>query len=575
MVNALLQKFYSAYNNTTVRNILNTLIFIGIVVGFTIFLQNNTYRQDEFAWSFIYTDSIMEFIKTTDQGKYLPSWMLNLIVHGTAVLQNIHPNDNIIPKIFIGLSFATIIFLISAFSTYIYDKRLSPLMIIFSGAMVQLLVAPARQVIIFYTQHFTYIFGLIPFLLALLVFSKVYIQQKTQISKWILCVTAFFVSSIHINIFISIGTLLSILFISALINGVLYKWDFKTIGSIYQKAFKQFWAPLSFYLLGIILFFMSPHLHYVAKARTGASFETILSWLPEYIKPFIGSIFYLNNVWVVWFIFLIVFIVLIFLITKPKISIENQKTHIVLNNGSLLFWRMIIICVSVIAALLVFNFSLISQGNDMYGSGLFWVLHSNVRATCNLMFLAILLMGIGYINTILPEKRFSIFVTIFACCICLTTVLQYKYLFSYMTFSKQNWYQTEKIYRFYALQGKTAILPANLEKDNGDFWHEYLFNSSDERPYDWTGSSYILRNYPIIYYKDTTYSKKSYPAANLDVSFSKHFDDKPPYYVEYIMTNSNTALSLYQQAGGIITEEELKNPNFSKLFDEGFVLSNQ
>ncbi len=143
MVNALLQKFYSAYANTTVRNILNTLIFIGIVVGFTIFLQNNTYRQDEFAWSFIYTDSIIEFIKTTDQGKYLPSWMLNFIAHGTSVLQNIHPNDNIIPKIFIGLSFATIIFVISAFSAYIYDKRLSSLMIIFSGGMVQLLVVPA------------------------------------------------------------------------------------------------------------------------------------------------------------------------------------------------------------------------------------------------------------------------------------------------------------------------------------------------------------------------------------------------------------------------------------------------
>lgn len=230
-------------NYPRTRTIINILIFIGIIAIYTWFLQFNTYRQDEFWWSFFYTDNIWDFIKTTDQGKYLPSWLLHLIIHGTALLQNIHPNDNLIPKLIVGFNFATVTYFISLCATYPYGKKLSPLMTIFSFFVLSILVVQSRQTVIFYTQHFTYIFGLLPLLLAISLFARFYINKTVPHTLYFYSLTAFTVGAIHINIFISLGAILCLFALNMIILGIKHQWNTTTIIAIFKNLGKTVWIP--------------------------------------------------------------------------------------------------------------------------------------------------------------------------------------------------------------------------------------------------------------------------------------------------------------------------------------------
>ncbi|SFB92506.1 hypothetical protein SAMN02745150_01339 [Brevinema andersonii] len=560
-------------NYSRIRTITNILIFLGIVAVYTWFLQFNTYRQDEFWWSFFYTDNIWDFIKTTDQGKYLPSWILHFIIHGTALLQNIHPNDNLIPKLGVGINFATVTYLLSLCATYPYSKKLSPLITIFSFFLLSIIVVQSRQTVIFYTQHFTYIFGLLPFLLAISLFARFYINKTVPSTLFFYSLAAFIIGTIHISIFISLGIILFLLALNIIILGIKCQWNITTIIRTFKHLGKTVWVPFTFYFLGIILFFSSPHLQYVASSRTKENFTRILELLPNFITIYIKTVFFRHYAWILWILLSILTLIICYLILKPHLSHKRKTINIAMSLNSTA-WRVLSLGTAILLAVLIFNFSLIAQGDQMYGVKAFWVEHGNIRVTCNLIILAVVLLYLGYINSILNNPVYLVVLILLISPMVIRVIPQYKQLYQYMKFSKINWYQTEKIYRFYALQHKTAILPANVELSNDAFFHEYLFHSSPERPYDWTGSGYILRNYPMIYYKDLEYTKRTYPDPYFDKpSPMKHFPDKPNYYVEYILTNSNTAISLYSNLGGTITEEEFYKPKFSRLFNETYVLS--
>lgn len=560
-------------NYPRTRTIINVLIFIGIIAVYTWFLQFNTYRQDEFWWSFFYTDNIWDFVKTTDQGKYLPSWLLHFTIHGTALLQKIHPNDNLIPKLIVGVNFATATYLISLCATYPYGKKSSPLMTVFSFFLLSIIVVQSRQTVIFYTQHFTYIFGLLPLLLAISLFARFYINKTVPHTFYFYSLAAFIIGAIHINIFISLGIVLCLFVLNIITLGIKHQWNAATIIEIFKHLGKTVWIPFFFYFLGIILFFSSPHLQYVASSRTKENFSRILELLPDFITVYLKTVFFRHYAWILWILLGIFTLIIGYLIFKPRLSHKDQTINITMSFNSTA-WRVLSFGTSILLAVLIFNFSLIAQGDQMYGAKAFWVEHGNIRVTCNLIILAVVLLYLGYINSILENPIYLLVLILLILPIVICVIPQYKQLYQYMKFSKINWYQTEKIYRFYALQHKTAILPANVELSNDAFFHEYLFNSSPKRPYDWTGSGYILRNYPMIYYKDLEYTKRTYPDPYFDKpSPIKHFPDKPNYYVEYILTNSNIAMSLYSNLGGMITEEELYKPKFSRLFDETYVLS--
>ena len=546
----------------TMINILNSIVFITIIAIITYLLRFDIYEHDDFAQSFLYNSNFWNVLKEADHGRYF-SWIyMKYVVTYSMWIQNIHPNMDIFPKIVSSFNIALLTLIIARFITAPFKSKLSPLWFFITFVILMNIYWISPQNIYRYNQNFAYQSNLIWFFLGWGVFSSYIINNTKPLSKdllrnsflsFMLGVTA------HFNTISSIG-ILGVLFCYAFIVFALKEQ--KNMNKVFQN-FKDLglgiYIPLLTFIIGTILYFSAPHFQSLLTYRTSTEGSRVLqafSLLPEFFPRWIWHVFI--NTQARYFIVAILISSLIILWNKTNI----QKNI-----------RVLVMAWALVVGAGFFNASLILTGKSYYDGVSFWLISSDLKVLTRMMFLSALWLLLGYIISIYKDifqdtfikkdttKKLYINIIIFLLILvdpAFKAVEQIQRS-DFITNSKEyrtNWYITEKIYRFYSLNKLDAVLPA--PQDKAPYWHQQLNTSCIELPIDWAGSAYIRYNYPLVYYKE------------------QELRDKSPYkdhFVSYSMTNNDIALTMYSNMGGVFTDQELKKPNFNKLFDTNFVLN--
>ena len=576
----------------TVRRSFNWLIFIGIVISVGYFIRFDIYENDDFFISFFYTSDWWEIIKSADHGRYFSSVYQKLAVHGSSLLQNIHPNDDFVPKFVIGFNIALLTLFISQFSTKPFHKKTSPVMMIITALVLFYLYTISIQNITRYHQHFSYQSNLIFFFFIWGIIGTYFINNTLPPARHLVknSVLALLLGlSAHFNIFSSIGSIGFLVIYAVVFFGREEDWDFIKIINRFKQLGKGIYIPLLFFVIGIVGYFSAPSFQYLLGVRApdgNNRFLEALRLLPKFIPQWIVTVFIEKSA----ILLVLSGIVGIGVIIWHHIRYGVKEESLVLsldnkeNSGKSI--RVVVFALALVVGAAFFNGALVMSGKSYYGQDLFWLVHPDLAVLTRMIFFSAVLILVGYIFTIqsgqkeIKTKRVLLILTIFLAC---TQISFYKNEYKYIMGQRTQWYQTEKIYRFYSLQGKEAILPASISKEGTPFWHNQLgFELRLARKSGYPGVGYVDANYPIVYYKDINYAESTtYPIVYYkDINYAESTTyptgipfPKPKEYVSYILTNSNIALQLFNDAGGEITEEELKKPVFDRLFDEDFVLN--
>ena len=194
----------------TKKNILNSIIFIAIIASIAYLLRFDIYEHDDFGQSFLYDSNFWNILRGSDHGRYF-SWIyMKFVVTYSFLIQNIHPNMDMFPKIVIGFNIALLSLIISRFVTAPFKSKLSPLWFFLTFVVLLKIYQVSPTNIYRYNQHFAYQSNLIWFFLGWGVFSTYIINNTKPLSKdllrnsflsFMLGVTA------HFNTISSIGVL--------------------------------------------------------------------------------------------------------------------------------------------------------------------------------------------------------------------------------------------------------------------------------------------------------------------------------------------------------------------------------
>ena len=538
----------------TKKSILNSIIFIAIIASIAYLLRFDIYEHDDFGQSFLYDPNFWNTLKGADHGRYF-SWIyMKYVVTYSFLIQNIHPNMDMFPKIVTGFNIALLTLIISRFITAPFKSKLSPLWFFITFLILILIYNISPRNIYRYNQHFAYQSNLIWFFLGWGVFSTYVINNTKPLPKdllrnsflsFMLGVTA------HFNTISSIS-ILGVLFCYAFIIFAIQEQ--KNINKIFQN-FKDLglgvYIPLLTFGIGTVLYFSAPSFQGLLTIRSSTEVNRVLHavfLLPEFIPRWIWHVFINYQA----FYFIGAIIISSIIILRNKLNIQKSI-------------RVLVMAWAIVIGAGFFNASLILAGTS-YGDS-FWFKHPDLKVLTRMMFLSALWILIGYVISLYKDtfiKKYSIkklHIIFFLLALLYPTfkvaeqTLNVDYIKNAKEY-KKTWYITEKIYRFYSLKKLDAILPASQEELT--YFHQQLYHSSIESPIDWTGHAYIKWNYPLVYYKE------------------QELRDQSPYkdhFVSYTMTNNDIALAIYSNMGGIFTDQELEDLNFNNLFDTNFVLN--
>lgn len=186
------------------------------------------------------------------------------------------------------------------------------------------------------------------------------------------------------------------------------------------------------------------------------------------------------------------------------------------------------------ASIVLSYLSLILCGKTAYSADKFWIERENLIFVFKIMSIIPLLLTAGY------AARYSRF---FMRAFVLLFVFLSGYFYAHINDNnlieqtqtkevRRMNYIYDKLYQFYYLKNQTPIVP----EDRNDMY------------YGWTD------------YHETT-------AVYLNRVYNQKIDTN-----NFNVIIDKTALERFKEAGGIMTEEELENPKFSKLWEEDFIL---
>gem|GEM_PF-2617426 len=197
-------------------------------------------------------------------------------------------------------------------------------------------------------------------------------------------------------------------------------------------------------------------------------------------------------------------------------------------------------------SLFISMFSLVLCGKT-YHENEFWIEHRNIIFLYKMLLLYPLFIYAGYFIKLTNYKPVVIYSAAFICIfsgLCFMPKIlngEKAYLSDDFMFQrKKEAYMTDKIMRFYFLKGLVPEIPKEIAVNNMS-----LIN------YDLNNKDIIYDNKYLTYYekiyKDKSVKKKGYKYSK--DGFKKFYEN-----------------------GGVFEDSELENINFSKLFDEDFVL---
>lgn len=526
--------------------LLNILLISIITVCVSLFLRSDLLSGDDIFQCVLFPiKTCLNGIMFADNGCYL-CWIMTKIVSLGSTF-GVHPQSNYLSGIVRGLDIAILCFLIPSFAFLKKkDNYLMPFFVVFSFFYFLNIIRLEPKVLTDYAQHFRYIFGSLFYFgfwsIAINYFLEEKLPEKNNIYRN--TVLAFLVGiSNEFCIFSSIGVIIFLFVYAVASFGLETKWVVSEISAKSKKLGYGIYVPLSSFIVGMILWLSNPSFVELFKYKilSGGHFVTgFLKTITEFLSVYFRELFKLN------FPQLIVVILLIGLLLFYKNKISN-------------FVRVLISAFSLILGSCFFYFLPVIFGETNFSA------YNDLQILWKLVLLAVIFLLSGTLLKVEDIrnacKNKKVIVTFIITAVFLsfafknnikifyfTLKAHYVWLHNLMEDKRSTFYKTEKMYTFYMLKNKMAVL--SKEGIDKEFINLNDIFASQE-PKDLNGitshSPFIDFYYPAVY-KDNK---------NLGYKF----------------VNDQEAMKEFISNGGKFENYEIKKADFNKLLDKDFVLN--
>ena len=534
---------YLSNNSKTSKfyRILSIFFYIGSVFFLFYISKEHFLCGEDVDQGFFTQNSLLQLYQESDHGCFIASTLMKFFCSFIPSLLNIHPNDCPI-RLFIEAAVIAFIpyflsLFISAFSNNSCLKTLyyiSTSLIFFSYFSIYGFLIDDYYYV--YSRFSRYILMALFYLIFWFNFSKYFIEdcETNTKSKITLLVAAFIIGLSSEPLNISTFCSLSIF----------------TIYYLLQKAIHQKEVPKLFihvciaFLTGFVLFYLNPCFWSIASSsREISSIASILQntilYFSEFTKKWFKIVFFQDFRWV--FTFGIILLSVFIGGFAPK---NNKKVKILIYSWSL-----------VIGAA-IFNYTLIASGKSFYDLKSFWLVSLHLRFDSLIMFMTSFFTLLGYSLNTFKRKSANIILVFYILIISMILYLNPVPSFhscidlkKRMTIDREKMYMCEKMYVFYSLKGKTALLPKSIQENN-----VFSFSFTSLQPQDFTSKTLSDEYMPAFgnYYNSLYKGNKLVPV--------KLIDDK-------------MAMSQFESEGGKFFPGEIRKANFTALFDKKFILN--
>lgn len=524
-------------------NIICNLILSGLSVFviylFVRFSENNTFLFGDDGYSSLYPyieEGMFDCLKFNLHGDgYLGLFLSKFFCFGLPNLLGIHPADFMgAPHGFIRGIFASLTFL--AISDFVNIFKKSKLLYLSSFILLVILffdttLFVTTTVIMCSYNFYRYFFSL--FFMSIFlnhIFRSVLFNDcKNGVIRLVIVSASGFIAatSVEINIF-SLLMFICLIFMYSLIINKFVKNE-NILKSFQITTDINFYIPSAFVILAVSAVTLSKSGFQSMAAVRGLG-STIITpdLISSFVKEFI-NIYFVNNIGIILTITALIVLSLIF-------AVKNKEIKVII--------LPVFFLISVFTTL--FSLILLGKTND----GDFWLTHPNIIFLYRMLMSFGCLYFMGYIyknlkflhNVITSVVIFTVIVS------CLIYTIEERHYTDIMPVVDKNLkrkaYIMEKIMRFYLLQNKRPILPK-------DIMSSYDFGSwNNENPEEFNTRNVINSSYYPRIYKNDISAKLGY---------------------EY----ENDAIKKFYENGGNFSREELENIEFSRLFNEDFVLNKQ
>lgn len=532
-----------------------------------IFIKDSVLMGDDIWLGFL--GDLKYICLTPEHGRFLQSLQMKTLCYYIPSLFHIHPNSMYpVYAMFIGLNI-TLVSLMTALFGFIGQKKDKMLSLITGGFFLfyfKLLLTGESEELRLLSFNFAYVFGLAMFLGFLLIFGEILFSQNKFSKKTIfLCSVFSFLAGLN-DTYAYIG-IISIFFafcvsVLTVLKQTLKNHDFSGNFKYFCKKNRDLiYISLCFVAGGIIS--ISTTVTIESSRFIEHNFVYSLSnFYNSFLPQFTQACILQHRISIV---------VLLLLFTV--ICIKFNK------NLKLLFYP-IFVTVGVFGFFLILFFGGIE---NFYEAGKYWIWHKDLQTNLTVILIAINFALWGFLKT--KTGDYKLFNTMMAIFICSSFFALPKitkvYTLNKKTsrIDKKTMYIAEKMYLFYTYNNETAILPISALKGNIASTFYLLTDIDDLKEENDFSLVWILEN--VSWDDKNEYNSAEQKAKKIlfsqtyfrTVYIPKIYNISEEKCVNYKFDDDNTAMKIFNKKGGIFTDQELQNLNFTKLKDKNFVLN--
>ena len=514
-----------------------SLLFILLIL----YLSKHCCFWNDDAWFSLYGGNEKIFdclISDSHGGKYIGQFLDKFFSYGLPCMLGIHPeNFQVSYHAIIRAVFMAFTLLVMGRFVSIYEKS-KLLYLLFYIFLIVLIIKyiPSSNIIAIYYSFYRYCFSILFFGIFWLFIYKNITGLENNKSIWKLIgvsLCGYIIGTSSEIVFFVSCALASLITIWKLV-GILLKNKIKDnliINSLQIKLNRNFYIPIIFFAIGVVLFVSSEGYRVVSADRGMTNIVVTYDLLKEFTSYFINNCFYeIKEFWIAF---------LILACSGIYLSIRNKDLKVPLFVFCFLF------------SLMAVMFSLVLCGKTLNGE--FFIIHCNILFLYKMLLLIPFGIMLSYVFQYIfkNNKYHSLIISCLA--VILFSFVSINLFYSknliqnlntsedFLLKQKQENYIWDKITRFYYLNNKTAVLPK-----------KFIFG---EIPYknnmdDITNCFYERNQFNVNYHKIYKTSPNVSP---------------------YICIKDN-AIDEFYNIGGYITKEELNKLDFNRLFDEQYVL---
>lgn len=377
-----------------------------------------------------------------------------------------------------------------------------------------------------YSHHFGQILSLILGLAFIYLIVTCFINENFTDKKYIVpcCILGFLSASSSMYVSVIVGTFCAL---TGLYYLILIFFVNRNSVKDFLNSDKKVFFPILFFCLGIIIFAFYPG--YSSHIQTDFSF---LNSLKIVVKGLLSTV----------------------PLEIASILILSTALYFMALYKTTCIKRTIYSGFGILAGILIYLFMLSAEGKNLTIS----LADSFVLIRITLLSVIFLILGVCIRELETEPKVRKILLSGFIIIYGLFSLVQLPFVFTTMSIwrainqeNKTVLYCVEKMYRFYSLSGKTAVLPDDsllrIMKINC-FLNDKSVTDETVKPQTLFKYTDFTTGYYTTFYKN-------------------------PQIVAYQFIPTDIAIRIFHAMGGEITKEEFEKPNFQKLYDDNFVLN--